>query len=440
MNSPLNKELVDAICIANGLHNAKELGAATIRQFVSVVSDIERATGERYVRMEMGVPGLSPSEVGIAAERRAMETGIAAKYPNIVGIDELKIEASRFIKAFINIDVPTKCIIPTVGSMQGAFATLTAMKQMCDDRDTILFIDPGFPVQKQQCRVIEANIEAFDVADYRAEKLGPKLEEYLKSGKVAAMLFSNPNNPSWMCLNDDELRTIGELATKYDVVVIEDLAYLNMDFREDRSKPFEPPFQPTVARYTDNYIQLLSASKIFSYAGQRGALVVISESLYEREFDGFKRRYKGGHFGRCFVHSILYTLSAGVTHSVQYAMAAMFKAASDGEFNYVGQVREYAHRAMRVKEIMLRNGFHIVYDKDCEDEVGDGFFFTFGYRNMTGEQLINKLIYYGVSAIPLGSTGSAREGLRGCTSNISEEQYDELDKRLKLFNRDYCDK
>lgn len=437
MNAPLNKELVDAICIANGLHNAKELGAATIRQFVSVVSDIERATGERYIRMEMGVPGLKPSEIGIEAERKAMQSGIAAKYPNIVGIDELKIEASRFIKAFVNIDIAPKCIIPTVGSMQGAFVTLMAMKQMRDERDTILFIDPGFPVQKQQCRVIDAKIAAFDVADYRAEKLGPKLEEYLQSGKIAAILFSNPNNPSWMCLNDEELRCIGELATKYDTVVIEDLAYLNMDFREDRSVPFKPPYQPTVARYTENFIQLYSASKIFSYAGQRGAIVAISEKLYEREFDGFKRRYNSGHFGRCFTHSILYTLSAGVTHSVQYAMAAMFKAASDGEFNYIESVKEYGLRAERVKEIMLRNGFHIVYDKDCEQEVANGFFFTFGYKDMTGEKLINKLIYYGVSAIPLGSTGSAREGLRGCTSNISEEQYDELDKRLKLFSQDY---
>ncbi len=437
MNSPLNKELVDAICIANGLHNAKELGSATIRQFVGVVSDIERATGERYVRMEMGVPGLDPASIGVEAERRAIQTGVAAKYPNITGIDELKYEAARFIKAFINIDTPEKCIIPTVGSMQGAYVSLLACKQMRDERDTVLFIDPGFPVQKQQCRVMEAKIEAFDVADYRNEKLGPELERHLKSGKIAAILFSNPNNPSWMCLNESELKVIGEMATKYDTVVIEDLAYLNMDFREDRSVPFKPPYQPTVANYTGNYIQLISASKIFSYAGQRGALVAIGEDLFEREFDGFKRRYGQGHFGRSFIHTILYCMSAGVTHTVQYAMAAMFKAAADGTFNYIEPLKEYGRRAERIKEIMIRNGFHMVYDKDCDQDVGDGFFFTFGYKDMSSEMLINKLIYYGVSAIPLSGTGSAREGLRGCTSNISEVQYDELDKRLKLFSRDY---
>lgn len=438
MNSPLNKELVDAICIANGLRNAKELGNATIRQFVSVVSDIERATGERYIRMEMGVPGLEPSHIGIEAERKAITTGIAAKYPDIMGLGSLKYEAARFIKAFINISVPEKCIIPTVGSMQGAYLSLMACKQMRDERDTILFIDPCFPVQKQQCHIIDFRYEAFDIVNYRGEKLRDKIESYLKSGRISAIIFSNPNNPSWMCLDEEELRIIGELATQYDVVVIEDLAYLNMDFREDRSVPFQPPYQPTVARYTNNFIQLISASKIFSYAGQRGAIVVVGEELFGRKFEGFNRRYgQDGVFGRVFTYTLFYSLSAGVTHSVQYAMAEMFKAASDGHFNYVESVKEYGRRAERVKQIMLKNGFHLVYDKDGDRDVADGFFFTFGYKDMTGEMLINKLIYYGISAIPLGNTGSCREGLRGCTCSISEMQYDELDKRLKLFSRDF---
>jgi len=438
MNAPLKKELVDAICIANGLHNAHELGCATIRQLVSVVSDIERATGERYIRMEIGVPGLPAQQIGIEAECKALHAGVAAAYPAIMGIDPLKDEASRFAKAFIDVDIPAKCIVPTVGSMQGCFALITALSQMRPERDTLLYIDPCFPVQKQQSKVIGIKTAAFDVADYRGERLAAKLEEALSQGNIAGILYSNPNNPSWMCLTEDELRIIGEAATRHDVVVIEDLAYLNMDFRQDRSRPFEPPYQPTVAHYTDNYIMMLSCSKIFSYAGQRGAVVMISEGLAEREFDGFRMRYgTRGEFLSTFIHSILYTMSAGVTHSVQYAMAEMFRAACDGRLDFVSQTREYARRAKRVKEILLRNGFHIVYDRDGSEQTGDGFFFTFGYRGMTGEQLINKLIYYGVSAISLGNTGSAREGLRGCVSAINETQYDALDKRLQLFNRDF---
>ena len=60
----------------------------------------------------------------------------------------------------------------------------------------------------------------------------------------------------------DELKIIGELATKYDVIVMEDLAYFGMDFRRDMSKPGKAPFQPTVTKYTSNYVLFISSSKI----------------------------------------------------------------------------------------------------------------------------------------------------------------------------------
>ena len=438
MDRPLDKQTVDNICIANGLRNAKELGGASIRQFVSVVKDIEAKMGVEYIRMEIGEPGLPAEQIGIEAEHEALLSGVGSKYPLITGIEPLTREASRFIKAFINIDIPPVCIVPTVGSMQGAFAAFTALSKVQEGRDTMLFIDPGFPVQKVQCKVQGIRVESFDVIDYRGKALEAKLEEVLSSGRICGMIYSNPNNPTWMCLNEEELEIIGRMATKYDVVVIEDLAYLNMDFREDRSKPFEPPYQPSVARYTNNCMHLLSASKMFSYAGQRVAIVALNPALAERCYDALAKLFgNDGQFRRNFIFNILYALSSGVPHSTQYALAAMFRAASDGKLNYVEHTREYACRAERVKEIMVKNGFHIVYDKDCDETVGDGFFFTFGYKDMTGEQLINKLIYYGISAITLTPTGSSREGLRGCVSMISDYQYDELDKRLRLFSQDY---
>ena len=438
MERPLDKQTVDNICIANGLRNAKELAAASIRQLVSIVRDIEKKTGVEYIRMEIGEPGLPAEQIGIEAEHEALLAGVGSKYPIITGIEPLTREASRFVKAFVNLDIPSSCFVPTVGSMQGAFASFMALSQIREDRDTILFIDPGFPVQKAQCRAQGVRYESFDIIDYRGKKLEEKLEEVLSSGRISGMIYSNPNNPTWMCLNEEELEIIGRMATKYDVIVIEDLAYLNMDFREDRSKPFEPPYQPSVARYTGNYILLVSGSKMFSYAGQRVAVVGMSPILAERCYENLAKRYgNDGQFRRTFIFNILYVLSSGVPHSVQYALAAMFRAASDGRLNYVEHTREYARRAAQVKEIMKKNGFHIVYDKDCDPEVGDGFFFTFGYKDMTGEQLINKLIYYGISAITLQPTGSSREGLRGCVSMISDYQYDEFDKRLRLFSQDY---
>ena len=414
-----------------------DIAAASIRQVGAIVRNVEQRTGVEYIHFEMGIPGLPPSQVGVRAECEALERGVASQYPVIDGIQPVKEEASRFVKAFLDTDIkPTGCI-PTVGSMQASFASLMLCSHLDPKRDTVLYIDPGFPVQKMQAQVIGVKIASFDIADYRGKNLAEKIESYFAQGNICAVLYSSPNNPSWMCLNDEELRIIGTLAAKYDVIVIEDLAYMTMDFRRDMSRPFEPPFQPTVAKYTDNYVLLMSASKIFSYAGQRIALACISDKLYEKHYESLQDRYGIARFGAAFAYVYLYTFSSGVSHSAQYAMAAMLKAACDGEYNFVYDVKEYATRTARIKDILHRNGFHIVYDKDDEEPVSDGFFFTIGYGAMSGAELLKNLLYYGISGIDLATTGSSRQGIRACSSNIKPHHYALLEERLRAFDERY---
>jgi aspartate/methionine/tyrosine aminotransferase len=104
---------------------------------------------------------------------------------------------------------------------------------------------------------------------------------------------------------------IGELANKYDAIVMEDLAYFGMDFRRDLSKPGVPPYQPSVAKYTNNYVLFISSSKIFSYAGQRCGLMVISDDLYNREFPDLQKRFESPTFGSTIVLRLLYSISSG---------------------------------------------------------------------------------------------------------------------------------
>lgn len=440
MNTIIPKEIIDSYFNDIEVHN---LNRASIRQVGAAVAHAEAATGTEYIHFEMGIPGIAPSKIGVEAQKEALDSGVASKYPNIEGIPAIKHEASRFVKAFINTDIDAKHCIPTCGSMQGTFAAFLLCSQLDPKRNTILYIDPGFPVQKMQADVMGVKTASFDICNYRAERLEAKLESYLKGGDICCIVFSNPNNPSWMCLNSEELQTIGSLATKYDVVVLEDLAYMTMDFRrEGLGTPFCPPYQISVSHYTDNYIMMISASKIFSYAGERIAMACISNRLFNRSFERLQQRYGISRFGAVYAYNMLYAMSSGVTHSAQVAMSEMLKAASDGRYNFREDVREYARRTKRIKELMIENGFHIVYDKDLDEPVSDGFFFTFGYNlpngtPMEGGELLRHLLYFGISGIVLSSTGSERQGIRGCSSNIREEQFDILAERLKKFHQQH---
>lgn len=415
-----------------------DLSRATIGEVLLVAQYLEKETGIPFIRMDQGSPGLPVNQYGVEAEKAALDRGVGSQYPAAAGVPELKDAASRFVKAFLDVDISPRSCVPTVGSVAGSFGSFIACTQRIPGKNKVLFIDPGFPIQKSQLRVIGAEWVEFDIYQYRGTALRNKLEEILKDGDIAAIVYSNPNNPAWICLEDEELAIIGQLATQYDVIVMEDLAYFCMDYRQDMGHPFQPPYPPTVARYTDNYILMLSSSKIFSYAGQRMALTCISDKLFERHYPALSERYKdAGVFGQTLIASILYMITSGCTASTQYAYAEMLRLSTEGTINFVEDTREYAIRAEKMKKIFTDNGFHIVYEHDVTQRVGDGFFFTIGYGNMTGGELLKELLYYGVSSINLATTGSEQQGVRACTSRMREELYPVMQQRMRAFHQDH---
>jgi len=430
-----SEELVEEARVKN---HVADLSTATIGEVLLVAQYLEQKTGIPFIRMDQGSPGLPANRYGIEAEKRALDAGVGSQYPAAAGIPELKEAAHEFIKAFINVEVSARSCVPTTGSVAGSFGSFIACTQRIPGKDKVLFIDPGFPIQKSQLRILGIEWKEFDIYAYRGEKLRAKLEEEMKDGDIAAIVYSNPNNPAWICLEDSELQVIGELATKYDAVVMEDLAYFCMDYRKDLSHPYQPPYVPTVANYTDNYILMLSSSKIFSYAGQRMALVAISDKLFNRHYPALAERYHdSGVFGPTMIASILYMITSGCTATTQYGYAEMLRLSCEGKINFVEDTREYERRAAKMKKIFTDNGFHVVYDHDVTQHVGDGFFFTIGYKDMSGGELLKELLYYGVSCISLSTTGSLQNGVRGCTSRMRDELYPVMEERMKQFDLDH---
>lgn len=425
---------------ATRANHVADLSHATIGETLLVAQYLEQKTGIPFIRMDQGSPGLPVNRHGVEAEKRALDSGIGSQYPAAAGVKELKDAASEFVKAFINIGIKPEGCLPTVGSVAGSFGSFIAccQRKTFPEMGKVLFIDPGFPIQKSQLRILGIEWKEFDIYPYRGQALRAKLEEEMKDGDIAAVVYSNPNNPAWISLEEEELSIIGEMADKHDVIVIEDLAYFAMDSRRDLSHPYEPPYVRTVARYTDNYILLLSASKIFSYAGQRIALACISDKLYSRHCPALAQRYHdAGVFGPTFIASIQYMITSGCTASTQYGYAEMLRLSCEGKINFVEDTKEYAIRARRMKDIFLRNGFSITYPRDVTEDIADGFFFSLSYPGLSGGELAKELISYGVSSINLDTTGSMQPGVRACTSRMREELYDVLEDRMRQFKLDH---
>jgi len=431
-DTPFNFELVNKAIDFFGRVNIR-LG--NIRVIGKIVNIIENESDRKFIRMEMGVPGILPSKIAIDSEMKAHQNNIAGIYPPIDGVVDFKNESSRFIRLFLNLDVKPEFCFPTCGSIHGCFVSILTAGRRLQNKNKVLFIEPGFPNHNTMNRMLGFGQEAFDVNSYRGEKLRKKLIEVYEKGNVTAVVFSNPNNPSWICLTENELKIIAETSMKYDVIVIEDLAYFAMDFRKDYSHPGIPPFQPSVANYCDNYILLISGSKSFSYAGQRIGILAMSEKLHDTRYENLGKYFGMDIFGRALVFSSILNTTAGVTHSVQYGFAGILKAVNDGKYNFVEELKEYEEKAKVIKNIFIQNGFKIAYDSDDGEPIADGFYFTVSYPGLEGDELTERLLYYGISTIPLYPTGGEKtEGIRICVSLVKSSQFDELEKRLSLFN------
>lgn len=86
-NTPIERKLIDETIEE---FNIADFSKATIREVKAIAAKAEATSGVEFIKMEMGVPGLPPSAVGVKAEIEALQNGIASLYPDINGLPTLK--------------------------------------------------------------------------------------------------------------------------------------------------------------------------------------------------------------------------------------------------------------------------------------------------------------------------------------------------------------
>ena len=427
---PISNEVLKGIFDETGF-NPDNLSIRETNRLATIISEKGKID---FVRMEMGIPNIPTPDIAKEAEKEAIDKGLQGIYPPFDGIPELKLAGSKFVKAFLDVKVEPEHVIPTCGSLQGGYISQALAGNMHKGKDTILYLDPTFPVTRYQAKFLGLKSEGIELYDNRGEKLLEAIQEKISKGDIGGLLWSSPNNPSWSCLTEFELKGIAKICDNNDILAIEDLAYLGMDFRKDYSQPNEEPYIPTIGKFGKNWITLISSSKAFSFPGPRCGLAIISPDLNKQEFSQLDEFCGRKRFGHAFSLGGLYVTTSGTTHTAQFALTKMLESSTNGEYNFVKITSEYGKRAKKVCKIFLKYGFKQVYEKDMDETVGNGFYLTMSYPNYEGTDLMIELMKYGISTITLKSTGSNRhEGLRVCISFVSEKDMPLLEAKLKKF-------
>jgi aspartate/methionine/tyrosine aminotransferase len=403
-----------------------------IQDFWKQIGLLEKKLGVRYVRMDFGIPGLPPPAAALRAQADALSEGKAVcEYPPSEGVVELKEEVAKFLLLVFGLQLDPNCCLPTCGATQAAFLAQAIAGRRYKDRNRILHLEPGYPPIKAQTRLLGLESCGIDLFSCREKRLIDAIQLNARDGRLAAISWSNPNNPTSITLSADELRGIAAVCEKNDVIAIEDAAYLGMVTGEPATSVTA---MNCIANYTDNFFLLLSASKMFSYAGERIGVLASSSSLMGRSYDALEELFSCKRVDLA-VKRTLFNLTAGAPHTAQYAVAGILKAINDGKYDLVQNLSEYGRRAKAVKSILLRNGFHTIYKSSC-DESEHGFYLTFGFPGLTAAQLLKELLYHGITALPLSAFGScSKDGLRACVGLLEPRFFPLLERGIQEFSR-----
>lgn len=416
-----------------------EPSRVTIREIDMIRRGLTETLHLEMVGMDMGIPGLPTPPIITRAQRAAITGPRCSQYSPFDGLPVLKEATADFLEAYAGIKVTPKNCIPIVGGMHGCKVNIGITGRINPERDTILFLVPGFSVNALQAQEQGIKTKNLDFHGKYDTDLVSAIEVELEAGNIAGILWSSPNNPTWRVLSDRELEGIGKLCTKYDVIGIDDAAYFGLDSRmKDRRTPRERPYFPCIAHYTDLWVMIISGSKMFNYAGERIGVSILSDRVAERKSENLRPRFARGDYWNAFVQGGLYSSVASVGQSAQHAFAAALSAATDKRrFNYFRYNTPYEERARKIKEILMANSFTIPYNQDDMGVIGDGYYFTAAHPAFTsGEQLAFALIKYGMTAVPLvGFGGTRNEGVRICCSRVDDHLFEKLEERAALFSQ-----
>ncbi|QKJ27480.1 MalY/PatB family protein [Aliarcobacter cibarius] len=160
---------------------------------------------------------------------------------------------------------PTTGVIPSLSSIIQTF---------CESGDKILIQSPVYhyfniSIENNNCEVLNNNL-IYENNNYKIDF--EDFENKIRNNKVKLFILSNPHNPVGRVWNKNELKKMGELCLKYNVLVISDEIHRDLVYKNYCYTPFASISE----EFLQNSITCTSASKTFNIAGLKASNIIVA--------------------------------------------------------------------------------------------------------------------------------------------------------------------
>ena len=196
-------------------------------------------------------------------------------------------------KTRYNEDIDPSTILNSIGVLDGV---TNALATYCKPGDKVILHTPNYSsffhvITDARCVLAESDLvqDKNGVYDFDYDDT----ERLLKDG-ATAIILCNPQNPTGNCWTADQLRRLGDLANKYNALMVAD--EIHCDFVNKHAKYV--PYTSLGQEYAMNCIVAKSASKSFNLAAHRTAYI------YSSNKDLMKRIVDEGLHHRALMHTM----------------------------------------------------------------------------------------------------------------------------------------
>lgn len=195
------------------------------------------------------------------------------------GKEDYFLAVSRWYKEHFEWEVKPNWLIKTPGVV---FAIAAAVRTFTKEGDGVLIQQPVYyPFSEVVCdndRVLVNN--PLKLSDGHYEIDFQDFEDKIKSNRVKLFLLCSPHNPVGRVWKEWELRKLGDICVKHDVIVVSD------EIHSDFTYPGHSHhvFASVSPEYADRTITCTAPSKTFNLAGLQISNIFISNSDIRRKF------------------------------------------------------------------------------------------------------------------------------------------------------------
>ncbi|UOQ93551.1 pyridoxal phosphate-dependent aminotransferase [Halobacillus shinanisalinarum] len=363
-----------------------------------------KAEGHDVIGLGAGEPDFNTPSYIIEAAMKAMQEG-HTKYTPSGGIPDLKDAILSKMNRDQNLTYLPSEVIVTTGAKHALF---TLFQVLLNKGDEVIVPAPYWVSYPEQIKLAEGTPVIVKAKEEHQFKMTPEQLEETITEKTKAVIINSPSNPTGMMYSEDELRAIGEVCLKHDILIVSDEIYEKLIYSNDQ--------HVSMAQLSDELYK---------------QTIIINGVSKSHSMTGWRIGYA---LGRTEIIQAMTNMASHSTSNptsvAQYAALAAYKG-SDEEIN---EMRKAFHKRLDA----LHSWLLAIPGVSCEKPMGAFYLFPNVIRTAnscgfkTVDEWVTALLEEEKVALVPGSGFGSPDNVR-LSYATSIEQLEEAAKRIQRF-------